>query len=305
MIKITGATALFITAILLNSAVYAENNKPIVDNINELSAFDWIALTPHPRDKELKYISIIPVWNEMLTKYYQCQDRALLPLDKEEKQPLCVTKTTCHALSTVIPSKDLSRKLTKYALKSEKLILSIEDPLCTLSKNSQEILCAQSDPYPKKRSVYAQWAIDNNEQLKMILETAKKHKGCAAMLIEFLEYRICITKCDNGKWIFMLGLYGEIHPAITIMNGYLVDTRMLEWFGEKGKCLPITRTMWGNSWSRTAQVTIFWNVKKNSFDCSPQTKLGVAYDLKKLPQCQPMYDTMPPGVLVFSEDAFK
>lgn len=241
----------------------------------------------------------------MLTKYYQCKDRALLPIDKEEKQPLCVTQTTCDALSTVIPSKDLSRKLTKYALKSEKLILSFENPLSALSKNTKEVLCAQSDPYPKERAVYAQWVIANGEQLKMILERVKKHKDCAAVLIEYLEYKIWITHCANGKWIFMLGLYGEIHPAVAIMNGYLIDTRMLEWFGEKGKCLPITRTMWADSWPRTAQVTIYWSINEYSYDCSPQIKLGIADDLKKLPQCQPIYDTIPPGMLVFSEDALK
>ena len=285
--------------------VVADGDKRFVSNIAEMGSFERIVITTASSHKTVTYISINPCWNDVITKFYECNKISLNPVVEEQDRPLIATKTTCDSLSTVVPSKALYDELKIYALKSDKMISSFEHQLILLSKNSKDILCSLAEPHPKDRTFYAQWALGNSKPLLKMLKLAKKQQDCAAVLIEFLEYKIWIIHCANDQWIFMLGLYGEIHPDIAIKNGYLIDARMLKWFGEKGKCLPITKTMWADSWAGTAQVTLFWGLDGYLLDCLSSKKLVIANDLKNLPDCKPNERTIPTGTLVFSEDALK
>lgn len=295
--------AILILTWLYSNFAFAGGNKRVVNSIADMAPSERIVIATGSSHKDLTYISISPSWNDVLTKYYECKGISLIPIDKEQDHPLIATKTTCDSLSTVVPSKALSDELRNYALKSDKMISSFEKQLILLSKNSKNILCSLAEPYPKDRTFFAQWAQGNSKSLLKMLNLAKKQKDCAAVLIEFLEYKIWIIHCANDQWIFMLGLYGEIHPDIAIKNGYLIDAQMLEWFGEKGKCLPITKTMWADSWAGTAQLTLFWGLDGYLLDCLSSKKLVIANDLNNLPDCKPNERTIPTGTLVFSEDA--
>jgi hypothetical protein len=169
------------------------------------------------------------------------------------------TETSCSNLSTVVPSKDISDILERYAKKSDAVLSAIDQVASSLCSNSTELLCPNDIRID--RAVFARWAKEHLGELRQIVQTVKKEPDCCGVLVKFDVFGLWVFHYNNSLCLVVpTHSGGEVYPVIAVKDAYLVDMHEAERGPVGGKNLAFIRSAWDGPSERPAQITIFWRI---------------------------------------------